>query len=49
MGRTWTSRTLWMPQARQLQSTKTTIQMPIKKYTETIIATPIKKEKENEP
>ena len=32
MGRTWTSRTLWMPQARQLQSTETTIQMPIKKY-----------------
>ena len=31
MGRTWTSRTLWMPQARQLQSTETTIQMPIKK------------------
>ena len=31
MGRTWTSRTLWMPQARQLQSTENTIQMPIKK------------------
>ena len=43
MGRTWTSRTLWMPQARQLQSTETTIQMPIKKITETIIATPKRK------
>ena len=49
MGRTWTSRTLWMPQARQLQSTETTIHNANKKNTETIIATPIKKEKESEP
>ena len=38
-----------MPQARQLQSTEITIYNANKKNTETIIATPIKKEKESEP
>ena len=38
-----------MPQAKQLQSTETTIYNANKKNTETIIATAIKKEKENEP
>ena len=38
-----------MPQARQLQSTETTIYNANKKNTETIIAMPIIKEKESEP
>ena len=42
MGRTWTSQTQWMPQARLLQSTEIIILMPIKQ-SETIITTPIKR------